>query len=75
MIQSHAENMNMRHGEPIKFLLLHKMGLLGSQDFLHIFIMVLYYKWDVKTGFTFALQVFMLISDSLGGVMYFAPNE
>ena len=30
--------------------------------------MALYHKWGVKTGFTFALQFFMLISDSLGGV-------
>ena len=30
--------------------------------------MALYYKWDVKTGFTFALQFFMLISDDLRGV-------
>ena len=31
--------------------------LHGSQDFLHIFSMVLqYHKWGVKTGFTFALQ-------------------
>ena len=28
----------------------------------------LYHKWDVKTGFNFALQLFMLISDCLGGV-------
>ena len=32
--------------------------------------MALYHKWGVKTGFTFALQIFMLISDSLGGVQY-----
>ena len=31
--------------------------------------MALYLKWDVKTGFTFALQFFMLISDSLGGML------
>ena len=31
--------------------------------------MALYHKWDVKTGFTFALKFFMLISDSLGGVV------
>ena len=30
--------------------------------------MALYHKWGVKTGFTFALQFFMLISDGLGGV-------
>ena len=30
--------------------------------------MVLYHKWGVKTGFSFALQLFLLISDSLGGV-------
>ena len=29
----------------------------------------LYHKWGVKTGFTFALQFFMLISDGLGGVV------
>jgi hypothetical protein len=30
--------------------------------------MALYHKWGVKTGFTFALQFFLFISDSLGGV-------
>ena len=30
--------------------------------------MALYHKWDDKNAFTFALQFFMLISDSLGGV-------
>ena len=30
--------------------------------------MALYHRWDVKNGFTFALQVFSLISDGLGGV-------
>ena len=30
--------------------------------------MALYHKWYVKTGFTFALQFFMFISDGLGGV-------
>ena len=30
--------------------------------------MTLYQKWGVKTGFTFALQFSMLISDGLGGV-------
>ena len=30
----------------------------------------MYHKWGVKTGFTFALQFFMLISDGLGGVTY-----
>ena len=30
--------------------------------------MALYHKWGVKTGFTCALEMFMLISDSLGGV-------
>ena len=28
--------------------------------------MALYQKWGVKTGFTFALQFFMIISDGLG---------
>ena len=31
--------------------------------------MALYHKWSVKTGFTFVLQFFMLISDGLGGVL------
>ena len=35
---------------------------------LDTFSMALYHKWGVKSGFTFALQFFMLISDSLGGV-------
>ena len=30
--------------------------------------MALNHKWGVKTGLAFALQFFMLISDSLGGV-------
>ena len=30
--------------------------------------MALYHKWGLKTGFIFALQFFMLISDSLGGM-------
>ena len=42
--------------------------LKGSHDFLHSFSMALYYKWGVKTGFTFALQFFMPIFDSLDGV-------
>ena len=33
--------------------------------------MALYHKWCVKTGFIFALQFFMLISDGLGSVMLF----
>jgi hypothetical protein len=32
--------------------------------------MALYHKWSVKTGFTFALQFFMLIFDCLGGVSH-----
>ena len=28
--------------------------------------MALYHKWGVKTGLTFALQFFMLISDGIG---------
>ena len=31
--------------------------------------MALYHKWGVKTGFTFALQFFMSISNGLGGVL------
>ena len=42
--------------------------LKGSHHFLHTFSMALYQKWGVKTGFTFALQFFMFISDGLGGV-------
>jgi hypothetical protein len=30
--------------------------------------MALYHNWGVKTGFNFAPQFFMLISDGLGGV-------
>ena len=30
--------------------------------------MALYHKWGVKTGFIFALQFFMHISDSVGCV-------
>ena len=36
---------------------------------LHTFSIALYYKWDVKNGFTYVLQFFSLISDSLGGVI------
>jgi hypothetical protein len=32
--------------------------------------MALYHKWDVKSGFTFALQFFILISVGQGGVLY-----
>ena len=42
--------------------------LKGSQDFLHTFSMALYQKWDVKTGFTFALIITTLISGGLGCV-------
>ena len=31
--------------------------------------MALYHKWDVKNGFAFVLQNFLLISDGLGGVI------
>ena len=42
--------------------------LKGSQDFLHTFSMVLYYKWNIKNSFACGLQFFSLISDGLGGV-------
>ena len=42
----------------------------ASHDFLHVFSMALQHKWDVKTGFSFALQFFILISDGLGGVIH-----
>ena len=42
--------------------------LNGSQDCLHTFSMTLYWKWDVKNGFTYELQFFSFISDGLGGV-------
>ena len=41
---------------------------LPGQDFLCSFSMALYCKWDVKNGFSYVLQFFSLISDSLGGV-------
>ena len=44
--------------------------LKGSHGFLHTLEMALCHKWGVKTGFTFALQYFMLISDGLGGVQH-----
>ena len=44
--------------------------LKSSHNFLHTFSTALYHKWGVKTGFTFALQFFMPISDGLGGVRY-----
>ena len=37
--------------------------------------MAFYQKWDVKTGFTIALQFFLLISDGLGGVKVKKPAE
>ena len=37
--------------------------------------MSLHDKWCVKTGFTFALQFFMLISDNLGGVSHEAVTQ
>ena len=48
-------------------LLVDPKGLPG-QDFLCSFSMALYRKWDVKNGFSYVLQFFSLISDSLGGV-------
>ena len=43
--------------------------LKGSQNFLHTFIMALYHEWDVKMALpTYVLQLFSLISDSLGSV-------
>ena len=33
------------------------------------FSKILYHKWDVKYGCPFTLQFFLLISDSLGGVV------
>ena len=36
--------------------------------FFHTFSMALYHKWDVKNDFTYVLQFFTLISDSLGSV-------
>ena len=43
----------------------------------HTFCMDLYHKRSVETGFTFALQFVMLISDGLGGVLCnnFSPKE
>ena len=42
----------------------------GSRSFVHTFIQTLLYKWNVKNHFGFAVQFFLLISDSLGGVVY-----
>ena len=36
--------------------------------------MALYHKWDVKNDFTNLLQFFLLISDGLGGVLWFVVN-
>ena len=41
---------------------------MAPKIFFHTFRMALYHKWGVKTGFTFALQFFILISDILAGV-------
>ena len=40
----------------------------GFYNFPHIFSMALYDKWGVKTGFTFVLKFFMIISDNLQDV-------
>ena len=37
------------------------MILKDSQDFVYNFSMALYFKWDVKNGFTFVLQFFGLV--------------
>ena len=37
--------------------------------------MALYHKWGAETGFTFALQFFILISEGLGGVYTFQIHE
>ena len=37
--------------------------------------MALYHRLGVETGFTFALQFFMLISEGLGGVYTFPIHE
>ena len=31
--------------------------------------MALYHKWNIKNGFVFVLQLFLLISGGLGGVI------
>jgi hypothetical protein len=41
---------------------------LPRLGFFSYFQLALYHKWGVKNGFTFALQFFMLLSESLGGV-------
>ena len=41
----------------------------GSHNFAHTFS-PLYNEWCVKNGFIFALQFFLLISDSLGGIIH-----
>ena len=40
----------------------------GSQDFIYTFSIN---KWDVKNGYAFVLNFFLLISDGLGGVTGF----
>ena len=39
---------------------------------IQTFSMAFYHKLDVKSGFTFAIQFFMLTSDGQGGVARFA---
>ena len=49
----------------------HKLAVLvSSQDFPHTFSMALYHKWDVKNDFAYVVQFFLLISDSLGSVIW-----
>jgi hypothetical protein len=40
----------------------------SSQNHFHNFLHTFTMAWGVKTGFTFALHFFLLISDGLGGV-------
>ena len=50
----------------------------GSRSFAHTFSQTLLYKWYVKNRFGFAIQFFLLLSDSLGGEVYvfqFLVNE
>ena len=41
----------------------------GSHNFVQTFSNTLYYEWCVENGFRFVLQIVLLISDSLGGVL------
>jgi hypothetical protein len=80
MIQSHAESMKEIVGALFRIHQLTSTAISLNYGWIGcalagrscrtptiFLIRTLHHKWGVKTGFTFALQFLMLISDCLGG--------